>query len=245
MAVAETAKLIASLGFKDNFTPGAKKAMRSLGQLESTGYRVGQQVGKGLNNAATNIKRIGLVAAGGIAIAVHQGIESLAELEDATTSVDGAIRQTGKTGQVTSKQIATWANEIETSVQAAFDDKAITAAATTLLRYGKVTTANLRPALVVMTDLAAKTGSVESASQLLAKALADPEKAAGKLARTGVVLTASQQKTIKALVKAGKVGKAQKVVLDAIAKSTKGAPAIHQVTYPYLSDLRNSSKCGS
>jgi hypothetical protein len=70
----------------------------------------------------------------------------------------------GLTGAVTGRQVATWANEIEASVGRAFDDKAITAAATTLIRFGKVTTANLRPALVVMTDLATKTGDIDSAA---------------------------------------------------------------------------------
>src|SRR5205085_9425524 len=122
-----------------------------------------------------------------IAKNVESGLSSLAQLESAVGSVDGAIKQMGLTGKLTGTQVATWANEIEASIGAAFDDKEITQAATTLLRFGKVTETNLRPALVVMTDLATKTGSVDSAASLLAKALADPEKAAGKLARAGVV----------------------------------------------------------
>jgi hypothetical protein len=143
------------------------------------------------------------------------------------------------------------ANEIEASVQAAFDDKDITRATATLIRFGKVAPKNLRPAMVVMTDLAAKTGSVDSAAALLAKALADPAKAAGKLARTGVVLTLAQQaqlksmttlngaeqKHYKALLKtnkgaaeryksakvAGKQTAAQTWLLQQLAKTTKGA----------------------
>ena len=225
MAIAETAKLVASLELKDHFTPAANKAMASLGKLETRAFRVGQQIGKGFKNAAHNIRNMGLIAAAGIAVAVKGGISSLADLEDATTSVDGAIKQMGKTGKVTSGQIATWANEIEASVQAAFDDKAIVSATSTLLRFGKVTSANIRPAMEIITDLAVRTGSVESAATQLGKALADPTKAAGKLARNGIILTKAQQKQIDAFVKAGKTGKAQAVVLDAVAKSTKGAAA--------------------
>jgi hypothetical protein len=137
----------------------------------------------------------------------------------------------GLTGQVTGKQVADWANQIEADIGAAFDDKAITQAATTLIRFGKTTPKNLRPALEVVADLATKTGDVESAASLLAKALADPTKAAGKLARVGIILTKEQQKQIKAFVEGGDAAAAQAVILDSLAKSTKGAAAASQGPY--------------
>src|SRR5687768_10055329 len=111
----------------------------------------------GVKTAGANIARLGMVAGAGVALAVRGGIQSLAELEDATTQVDGAIKTLGLTGQVSAAQVATWANDIEREVQAAFDDKAIVSATSNLLRFGKVTPNNLRPAMEVMTDLAAKT----------------------------------------------------------------------------------------
>ncbi len=228
MAIAETAALVASLTLKDHFTPAANKAMASLGKLESTSFRVGQSVGKGLSNAAQNLAKIGVVAGGILAVGVASGIDSLSKLEDATTSVDGAIKQMGLTGKVTSQQIAGWANDIEANVGAAFDDKAITQAASTLIRFGNVTADNLHPALVVMTDLATKTGDVESAASLLAKALADPTKAAGKLSRQGIILTKQQQDQVKAFVKAGKTAQAQGVILDALSRQTAGAAKASQ-----------------
>ena len=76
-----------------------------------------------------------------------------------------------------------------------------------------------------MTPIPRRSIARDSAASLLAKALADPTKAAGKLARSGVILTKEQQKQIKAFVKAGKVAKAQQVILDALATTTKGAAA--------------------
>jgi len=137
----------------------------------------------------------------------------------------------GLTGQVTGSQVATWANEIEAATGAAFDDKAITQATSTLIRFGKVTPGNLRPAMEVITDLATKTGDVDSAATLLAKALADPTKAAGKLARSGVILTKSQQDQIKAFTEAGDAAAAQKVILDSLAQTTKGAALASQGPY--------------
>ena len=107
---------------------------------------------------AGNLAKVGAVAAVGLGVAVKSGLSSLAELESAVASVDGAIKQMGLTGKVTGGQVATWANEIEASVGAAFDDKAITQATSTLIRFGKVTTGNLRPAMDVITDLAAQDG---------------------------------------------------------------------------------------
>lgn len=187
--------------------------------------KVSNRAGVGLRTLAGNVAKLGAVAAVGLGAAIGSGVDSLATLESAVTSVDGAIKQMGLTGKTTGAQVAGWANEIEANVQSAFDDKDITKATGTLIRYGKVTDANLKPAMQVMTDLAAKTGDVDSAATLLAKALADPVKAAGKLARAGVVLTKSEQDQITALMKAGKTAQAQAVLLRALERTTTGAAA--------------------
>lgn len=210
---------------------GAIQAARDIGKVDTAAGRLGRTASRGIRTAAGNAAIIGTGIAVGIGVGVHRGIESLAELEDATTSVQGSINQLGLQGQLSASQVAIWANDIERDIGAAFDDKAIVAATSNLIRFGKVTPSNLRPAMEVMTDLATKTGSVESASSLLGKALADPTKAAGRLARSGVILTKQQQEQIKAFVKAGEVGKAQKVVLDALEQSTRGAAAASQGPY--------------
>lgn len=222
---------------------GASKASKQLQGVDRSIANIGNRAGQGVRTAAGNIAKIGVVAAGGIAIAVKTGLDDLATLESAITSVDGAIKTVGLTGKVTGAQVAGWANQIETDIGAAFDDKDITAAATTLIRYGKVTDQNLKPAMVVMTDLAAQVGSVDTASDLLAKSLADPTKAAGKLSRYGIILTKEQQKQIKAMVKAGDVAGAQALVLDTLTESTKGAAAASQGPYQRaLSVLSDTSE---
>ena len=206
---------------------GALEAARNIGKVD-TAVRGITARGVAAGVAMERFAEFGLRKVIGFA---EGGIASLDALENATTSVDGAIAQMGLTGQVTSGQIHGWASEIEKNVNAAFDDKAITQASTTLIRFGHVVPSNLQEAMVVMTDLATKTGDVDSAATLLSKALADPAKAAGKLARAGVVLTKAEQDQIKALMKAGKTAQAQKVILDALAKSTAGAAAASQGPY--------------
>ena len=193
--------------------------------------KVSNRAGQGMRSLAGNLAKIGAAAAVGIGIAVKTGIDNLVQLEDGITSVTAALATMGLAGKVTAANVAAWANEIESSVGYAFDDKAILAASETLIRYGKVSESNLQPAMVVMTDLAAKTGDVESAATLLGKALADPEKAAGKLAKQGVILTKAQQAQIKAMMKAGDVAGAQKVILDSLATTTKGAAKASQGPY--------------
>jgi hypothetical protein len=209
----------------DHFTATANKITGSLDKIGRAGGRLHSVLSVSLGVGLERVAERGL---GVIVGAVRGGIDSLDQLESASTSVDAAIKQMGMTGKLTASQIEGWAQSIESSVGAAFDDKAILAASTTLLRFGHITADNLRPALVVMTDLATKTGSVESAATLLAKALADPEKAAGRLSRAGITLTKAQQDQIKALVKTGDVAKAQALILDALAKSTSGAALASQ-----------------
>lgn len=204
---------------------GALKAAQDIGKVDKSVAALGK---RSLGNLANNMRTIGVVAGGVLATQVYAGIRSLEELETATTSVQGAIDQMGQSGQVNAQQVATWADQIEASIGAAFDDKAITAATATLIRYGKVAPANLQQAMTVMTDLAAKTGDVESASTMLAKALADPAKAAGKLARQGVILTKAQQDQIKAMVEANDLIGAQNYLLDELARTTTGAAAASQ-----------------
>lgn len=231
MALGERAVLVAELKLDDNLTPGLKKAERGVSHFDS----VAGKAGKGLKTLGANMLKLGAAAAvAGAAmagVAIKSGLSSLAELEDATTAVDGALKATGQTAKVTSQQIATWANDIEASVQAAFDDKAIVAGAATLLRYGKISTKSLRPAMVVMTDLAAKTGDVGSAASKLAKSLADPTKATRVLREVGVTLTKAEEKQIKTLVEAGKLGSAQAIILRKVAAATKGAAAAAKGPY--------------
>ena len=231
MALGERATLVTELRLDDKMTAGLAKAGRGLSKFDS----VAGKAGKGLKTLGANLAKIGVAA--GVAgaalagVAIKSGISSLAELEDATTAVDGALRAVGKTGKLTSVQIATWANEIEASVQAAFDDKAITAGAASLLRYGKVAAKDLRPAMVIMTDLAAKTGDVGGAADLLAKALAAPTKATRLLRQVGVTLTKAEEDQVKAFEEAGKLGKAQEIILRKVATATKGAAAAAKGPY--------------
>lgn len=232
MSVGETARLISSLEMRDaGFTRTADSAIRKTSALEGSLGRLGRTAGKGLQTAARNLTRIGIglgaAAAVGITAGVKSGIDSLITLENATTQVEGAIKQMGQQGRISAAEIQGWANQIEASVDSAFDDKDIFAASANLIRYGNVAPKALRETLVVATDLAAKMGggegSVQKASIALAKSLANPTKATRLLAQAGVNLTEKEQKRLKQLMEANKLHKAQEFLIDRVRKKTDGA----------------------
>ena len=122
---------------------GAAKAAKELKGVDAAVARIGTRGGQGLRTLTTNLAALGAVAAVGIGVAVKSGLANLATLESAIASVDGAISQMGLTGKLTGAQVAAWSNEIESSIGAAFDDKDIIAATENIIRYGKVSEANL------------------------------------------------------------------------------------------------------
>lgn len=65
-------------------------------------------------------------------------------------------------------------------------------------------------------------GSVQSASQMLGKALEDPVRGATALRRVGVMLTKEQEEQVKAFTEAGDAAKAQEVVLNAVERQVGG-----------------------
>ena len=71
MALADTAKLIASLEWQDKgFSRGVNQAIGQTGKLETSLGRIGGIAAQGAKTAAANIARLGAVAAGVIATQV-------------------------------------------------------------------------------------------------------------------------------------------------------------------------------
>lgn len=215
---------------------GTAKAAKNLKGLDATISNIGAHAGRGLRTAGHNIARMGVAAlAAGAAItvmSVKSGLESLVEREDVISATAGAIKATGNAAGVSAEQIRGWSEAIESATGAAVDDKAIQAGANTLLRFGAVAEDQFKRALEAAVDLGAgmKTGP-EQGARILGKALADPVKGMTALRRAGIVLTATEEKRIKQLVKANKLTDAQAVLLTAIESRYKGAAAASQGPY--------------
>ncbi len=221
--LAETAKLVSSLELKDNFTPAANKAMKSLGRLESTSFRVGQQIGKGFNNAAKNLKRIAEVGVVALAGAITLGIRSLGDLARTQAQTNAVITSTKGAAKVTAAEVRSMAESLENLTTV--DDKVIQDGENMLLTFtnisGKVFPQATKAALDMAVAMAG--GNVEAvdlkaSSIQLGKALNDPIKGIGALSKVGVTFTEKQKKLIKQLVKTGDVVGAQKVILAELNK---------------------------
>src|SRR5688572_14559579 len=83
-------------------------ASRSINNVNKSLSKMGGIASKGIRTAASNLAKLGAagaaVGAGLLVLNVKSGIQSLATLESAVTSVDGAIKQMGLAGQVTGAQ---------------------------------------------------------------------------------------------------------------------------------------------
>lgn len=193
MAVAETARLVAQLDFKNNAT-------------------------RGVQSAITGFQRLGVAAGAGVVGAIALGIRSLDELDRANRQTAAVIESTGGKAGVTAKQVSELAGSLESLTTA--DDKAIQSGANMLLTFTNIGEKAFPRALKATTDLAIAMaeGDVENANFAdtaiqIGKALNDPIKGVGALSRVGVSFTDQQKEQIKTLVESGRVYEAQTVIL--------------------------------
>lgn len=82
MAVAETARLIASLELKDNLSKPADRAIAKVGKLDKTLSRVGDRAGKGFAKAGENIGRLGTIAGGAVIAGLGASIKLASDLNE-------------------------------------------------------------------------------------------------------------------------------------------------------------------
>jgi hypothetical protein len=94
VARAETAALVALLTLNDKgFSKGLSNAEKNLGKFESTSFRVGQNIGNGFKNIASNLTKIAAVGAvGGIGLLV----KSVQEASDLNEQINKSTVVFGK-----------------------------------------------------------------------------------------------------------------------------------------------------
>lgn len=203
-----------------------RAASRDVNTFGRSVNRSASIAGKGMATFGRNVKIAAAAVVVGFGAAVKSGLDSLAERENVISATEAAIQATGGAARVSAPDIRAWSEAIETATGAAVDDKAIQDAANTLLRFTAIGRDNFERTMVAATDLGAamKTGP-QAAAKLLGKALSDPVKGMTQLRRAGVVLSAAEEKRIKALAKANRLQDAQVVLLKALESRYKGAAA--------------------
>ena len=201
---------------------GVNKATRELARLQASTSGAGRAFGA-LGRAAKIGAAVGLLA---VAETLHVGFERLKEQQRASALTEVALKNLGKSAAVTAKEVEETAGSLALSTGVA--KETIQAAENMALSFKTVgTNAELFKRLTTdALDVSARTGkSMTLVTRALGRAMDDPIKGMGLLARSGVYLTAAQRDSIKAMVEHNKVAQAQSFILSAVESKSKGAAA--------------------
>ncbi len=196
MAIGETAALVASLQLNtQKFDQGIGRANTSLKKLESTSFKVGQNIGTGISKAAGNIKKLGLIG-GGLALAgLTFAVKAASDLNEQITKTQAVFKGA-------SKGIIEFANTASSSLGIA--------KAEALEAAGQFGTLFVGMGLGVKPAAAMSAKLVVLASDLASFNNIDPSDALEKL-RAGLVGEAEPLRSVGILLNE------QRVVLEAVA----------------------------
>jgi hypothetical protein len=178
----------------------------------------------------------------GVTEAVHAGIGEFKESSQIQAQTAAALKSTGDISGKTAEQI----HELSLSLSnlSGQSDESIQAAENVLLSF-----TNIRDSLgknndiftqatKTVVDFSARTGKdAPAAAVLLGKALQDPAKRVGILARAGVVLTKSQTDYLKSVESSKGILAAQKILLGDLSDRFSGAAAAAGKTLPGALDI--------
>jgi Prophage tail length tape measure protein len=233
VALADTAKLLASLELQDKMTPGVKSALGSLGLLEKKTSTMGQAVnrmGQGIAVGARNIALLGVAVAGAIATQVAAGVNILAKWQTLQAQTEAVIKSTGAVAGISATQVKAWSMSLEDANATA--EESIQDAENVLLTFTNIRGAAFEPATQAIIDMSVALGTdLHGAAIQVGKALQDPVKGVTALRRVGVMLTADQTKQIADLVKHNKLYEAQAIILKELNTEFGGSGAAKAKTY--------------
>lgn len=224
---------------------GARKAFGEVGSgaggMQSKLQSVGAGVGKVFKAAAVGAG----VLAVGVGAFLKGGVDSLIELERLGAQTEAVIKSTGGAAGVTAEQVSAYAQSIEkaTGVEA----EGIISGQNMLLTFknvkNEVGAGNdiFNQATDIMTDMSVAMGTDASKTAVqLGKALNDPIAGISALSKVGVTFTDQQKAQIKAMVEAGDVAGAQKIILAELNSEFGGsAEAFGDTTAGKVAKLKN------
>ncbi len=181
---------------------------------------------------------IGAALAGAVILIARNSIAAEREV----AQLDAIIRSTGGAAGYTRKQLMEMADTL--SSKSTFSGGEIVEAQTRLLSYSGILGQNIPRAMQAVIDQSARLGiSVSQSAETIGRALESPGKAAAALAQSGfgAAFTKEVRGTIDELVKAGKEGEAQIMILEILEESYGGAAAAARDTFGgALSALMNT-----
>ena len=164
----------------------------------------------------------GAIAVLGVGKITSEIIKATSEAEASYAKLEVAVRNNGKAAGFTAPQLSDMASELQRV--SIFGDEAVMDMQGMLLSFRALNGPTFKRAQQSIIDVATALGTdLVNATKSVGRALADPEAAAGRLAKMGIVLSEATEKTIKQMVKQGDVVGAQNVILTELENRYKGA----------------------
>lgn len=180
-----------------------------------------------LGSALGAIGPVGLAVGAALAVVtlgLKAAFEHAAEAEQSFNRLQAVLRATSNTTGLSGKQIAAFADQIESSTLATAEQ--VQDAAGVMATFRSVTGETFTRAMTLAQDMSAVFGTdLRGSVTQLGKALENPAEGLTALRRIGILFTDSQKDLIQSLVDTGKQAEAQKVILDALESKVGGAGA--------------------
>jgi hypothetical protein len=190
----------------------------------------------GFRRTFDKISKITAVGMGAASVALLGFAKDAAESARIARITENVIKTTGGVAGMTADRIGDLATAISNKTGA--DDEAIQSGANLLLTFTQVrdvvgkgndifsqATATAVDMAAAMNNGEVSASGLKTANIQLGKALNDPIKGVGALAKVGVSFTESQKATIKSMVEAGDVMGAQKIILGELKTEFGGTAA--------------------
>lgn len=188
----------------------------------------GGGVGGLLSGAGSLGGRLGGMASGVPALSAvgvaGYAISQAAENEASMNRLQAVLKATGGQAGRTAEQMANLAGKIQQTT--VYTDNAAIEAQTFLATLDGISGANFDEAVKTSADLASVMKiDLVSATEMVGKALQDPEQGLRALSAAGIKFTDEQKEQIKTLLESGNAMGAQRIVLDEISSRMGGAAA--------------------
>jgi hypothetical protein len=158
----------------------------------------------------------------GMGLVLGRGVQEAVEAERSYNRLQAVLRATGFASGLTSREIRSFAEEMERTTLATAE--AVQDAASVLATFRSVSVDTFTRAIRLAQDLSTVFGQdLRGSATKLGKALEEPIQGISALRRVGVSFTSSQRELIETLVRTDQTAEAQRVILDALEQQVGGA----------------------
>jgi lambda family phage tail tape measure protein len=208
-------------GFASGLDKSERRAEKWRKKVEAEAKLAGLALAAGMTAALAGLSTVGLLVA-----------RNTMSAEREVAQLDAIIRSTGGAAGYTRQQLLDMADTLAS--KSTFSGGEIVEAQTRLLSYSGILASNIPRAMQAVIDQSARLGiSVSQSAETIGRALESPSKAAAALAQQGfgAAFTKEVRGTIDELVKAGKEGEAQVMILEILEESYAGAALAARDTF--------------